>query len=315
MSAIALLGIDGGGTSTTAWLADAQGRVLGRGQAGPSNITAVPIQEARDAVNKSIASAFADAGQAHHQVDLACLGLAGFDRPDNKRMLSEWADRGRWARRLVLVNDGDLVVAAGTPEGWGVGVISGTGSIAVGRWPDGRTARAGGWGYLFGDEGSAYAVALAGLRWVAHRADGRVAPLGHDILTDRLCHALGISGPSELVSAIYAPGFDRTLIAALAPVIVTAAEDDPFVAESILNPATNDLAELVMTVARRLGWHEWDYQGPLPLAMAGGFLLSAPIVYQGLLSSLESMGLSVDATQVPDPVLGAITLARKALHA
>jgi N-acetylglucosamine kinase-like BadF-type ATPase len=314
MSQIALLGIDGGGTSTTAWIADADGNVLGRGQAGPSNITSVSAVDARDALDRSIASAFADAGEQPRPVEVACVGLAGFDRPNHKRLLNEWAELGRWARRRILVNDGDLVVAAGTPEAWGVGVISGTGSIAVGRWPDGRTARAGGWGYLFGDEGSAYAVAVAGLRWVAHRADGRVSQDGSDVLTTRLCHALGIEGPDDLVSAIYAPGFDRTLIAALAPVIVNAAEDDPFVAEAILTPASNDLAELVMTVAHRMGWHEWDHVGPLPLAMAGGFLLSAPIVYDGLLAALDSMGLSVEATPVPEPALGAIILARKALH-
>ena len=68
---------------------------------------------------------------------MACLGLAGFDRPDDRAVLAGWADEARVARRLVLVNDGDLVVAAGTPEGWGVGVIAGTGSIAVGRAPTG----------------------------------------------------------------------------------------------------------------------------------------------------------------------------------
>jgi N-acetylglucosamine kinase-like BadF-type ATPase len=313
MSSIAILGIDGGGTATTACVADADGQVLGRGQAGPSNIPSVAADDARAALDESIAAAFADAGEAAQPVEVACFGLAGYHRPEGKRLFGEWADRGSWARKRILVNDGDLVLAAGTPEGWGVGVISGMDSIVAGRWPDGRTARAGGWGYLFGDEGSAYAVALAGLRWVAHRADGRVAAGSHDILTERLCNALGIAGPADLISAVYAPGFDRTLIAALAPVIVTAAEDDPFVAEGILNPATNDLAEVVITVAHRLGWHEWDRQAPLPLAMAGSFLLSAPIVWEGLLSALQSMGLAVEATPVPDPVQGAIILARKAL--
>ena len=79
-------------------------------------------------------------------VEVACLGLAGFDRPDDRKILAGWADEARLARRLVLVNDGDLVVAAGTPEGWGVGVIAGTGSIAVGRTKDSHAARAGGWG-------------------------------------------------------------------------------------------------------------------------------------------------------------------------
>ena len=73
-------------------------------------------------------------------VDAACFGLAGFDRPDDRKILAGWADAARWARHIVPVNDGDLVVAAGTPEGWGIGVIAGTGSIAVGRTAQGRTA-------------------------------------------------------------------------------------------------------------------------------------------------------------------------------
>ena len=112
-------------------------------------------------------------GSIRAPVDVVCFGLAGFDRPDDRQLLAGWADQARWGNRLVMVNDGDLVVAAGTPAGWGVGVIAGTGSIAVGRAPDGRTARAGGWGHLIGDEGSAYGVVLDALRLVARRWDGR----------------------------------------------------------------------------------------------------------------------------------------------
>src|SRR5512142_2060389 len=156
----ALLGIDGGGTSTVAWLADADGNVCGRGHAGPSDLQAVGAGAAREALERAITSAFADAGRAAAPVESACLGLAGFDRPDDQELLRAWSERAAWARRLVAVNEGLLVIAAGTPEGWGLGIIAGTGSIAVGRAPDGRTARAGGWGPLFGDEGRAYAVVL-----------------------------------------------------------------------------------------------------------------------------------------------------------
>ena len=190
---VRLLGVDGGGTSTEAWLAEPGGRVLGRGKAGPSNAKAVGLPAARQALDAAIRAAFDDAQVTPAPVDVACLGLAGFDRPDDRRLLAGWAEEAHWATRLVLANDGDLVVAAGTPEGWGIGVIAGTGSIAVGRTADGRTARAGGWGHLIGDEGSAYAVVLDALRLVARRADGREPRPrdGRDPLTARLCAALG----------------------------------------------------------------------------------------------------------------------------
>ena len=82
----------------------------------------------------------------------------------------------RLARHVEVTNDAAILLAAGTPDGWGVALVSGTGSIAFGRAPDGRTARGGGWGYLLGDEGSAYALVLAGLQAVARAADGRGEP-------------------------------------------------------------------------------------------------------------------------------------------
>jgi len=302
----ALLGVDGGGTSTVAWLADAGGRVLGAGCAGPSNAKAVGPEASREALGRAIALAFADAGLAPGSVSAACLGLAGFDRPDDRRLLTGWAEQARWADRLVLVNDGDLVLAAGTPEGWGLAVIAGTGSIAVGRTPLGQTARAGGWGPKIGDEGSAYAVALSALRLVARRADGR-DPCGRtgDPLTHHLCAALGVSRPAEIVTAIYAPGFDRARMAALAPVVLTAAREEPGLVSLLFEPAGAALAEMVMAVARALGWS----QGEVPLALAGSFLLAAADVSHALIERLGQGGYTIAATPVAEPVRGALVLA------
>lgn len=305
-----LLGIDGGGTTTEAWLALPGGRVVGRGRAGPSNAKAVGPEAARRALDLAIAAAFADARATPAPVASACLGLAGFDRPEDRQLLSAWVHDARWADRFVLVNDGDLVIAAGTPEGWGIGVIAGTGSIAVGRTSDGRKARAGGWGHLIGDEGSAYSVVLAALRLVARRDDGRDRrPTGVDPLAGRLCRALGVETPSRIVSSLYAPGFDRTRIAALAPEVLAAVPEAPEIVDLLLVPAGSALAEQASAVARALDWSS----GVLPLAMAGGFLLSAAPVARALRDGLTASGYDVVATTVPEPVRGAVLLAERAL--
>jgi N-acetylglucosamine kinase-like BadF-type ATPase len=297
-----------------AWLADAGGRVLGTGSGGPSNAKTVAPDAARSALGFAIKRAFFDAGCAPVPVAVACLGLAGFDRPDDRRLLTAWAEHLRWAERLVLVNDGDLVIAAGTPEGWGLAVIGGTGSIAVGRTPDGRTARAGGWGPLFGDEGSAYALAVAGLRTVACRADGREPVPGSaapDALTRQLCAALGVARPSEIVTVVYAPKFDRTRVAALAPAVLAAAREEPALVSQLLEPAGIALAEQVMAAARALGWSG----GRFPLALAGSFLLAADDVVRALVQRLLQGGYAIDPgpTPVPEPVRGAVVLAARAL--
>jgi N-acetylglucosamine kinase-like BadF-type ATPase len=304
-----LLGVDGGGTSTEAWLADLAGNIIGRGRGGPSNAKAVGLETARRSLETAISSAFADAQLQPAPVEIACLGLAGFDRPDDRKILTGWSEEAGIARRLLLVNDGDLVVAAGTPDGWGVGVIAGTGSIAVGRDRDGRKARAGGWGHLIGDEGSAYRIVLDALRLVARRHDGREqSPPTPDPLAEKMCQALGVTEVSQIVSALYAPQFDRTRIASLAPAVLAACDLSPNDTHHLLGPASEHLAETVAAVARSLGWG----RGHLPLGMAGSFLLSSEPLKSGLINGLASRGYAPEATPVPDPVRGAVILAARA---
>jgi N-acetylglucosamine kinase-like BadF-type ATPase len=311
-----VLGIDGGGTSTVAWLADEAGRVLGRGRAGPSNARAIGEQEARRALDTAIAAAFHDAGLPIRTVAVACLGMAGFDRPDDRRQLESWARDGDWAGVVLAVTDGELLLAAGTPEGWGVGIVAGTGSIAVGRDRDGRPARAGGWGYLLGDEGSAYAVTLAALRAVMRLADGRAASgTTPDPLVIQLCAALDAEAPAQLVTRVYRPEMDRTRLAALAPVVVSAAADGSPAATAILGQAADELASATLAVARRLEWLDESSPVAFPLALAGGFLLGTTALRRDLVARLHESGARTSViTAVPEPVAGAVLLARKALE-
>jgi N-acetylglucosamine kinase-like BadF-type ATPase len=317
MNAPTLLGVDGGGTSTIAWLADPSGNVLGRGRAGPSNAKSVGLAAARKALEDAITRAFDDAGIPRTIVDVACMGLAGFDRPDDKALLQSWSAESGWARMLLPVNDGDLLLAAGTPEGWGIGVVSGTGSIAVGRAPDGRTARAGGWGYLMGDEGSAWDVAVRALRWAARVSDGRGTLRDpDDPLMPRICEAFEVSRAPDLISAVYRPEVDRARIAALAQVVVAAAEERSESAGAILGDAADELAQAVLAVARGLRFGEAGQPAQFPLVLAGGFLLSSPSLSASLVSRLSLRGVvPTSVTPVPDPVFGALTLARRLLEA
>lgn len=305
-----VLGVDGGGTSTVAWLAGIEGDILGRGTAGPSNAKAIGPNRARQAIGQAIARARTDAGLGENPVEVACLGLAGFDRPDDRALLARWCEDDGWANRVVPANDGDLVLAAGTAEGFGIALIAGTGSIAVGRAPDGGSARSGGWGPLIGDEGSAYAVALAGLRLVARRFDGRSKPPSEDRLTESLCRELGAPTPREIISVLYGPEWDRARIAGLARWVVEAAENDRAVEELILRPAAEELVALVDSVRSGIGWDKAGHPEPPPLAMAGGFLLGAERL-QGQVRALLGTRIGPVGT-VADPVLGAVILARRA---
>jgi N-acetylglucosamine kinase-like BadF-type ATPase len=124
-----------------------------------------------------------------------------------------------------------------------------------------------------------------------------------------MCAALGVKSAQQIVSAIYAPDVTRARIAALAPAVLAACAEAPLNAEIILLPAGRALADTVAAVARALGWQS----GPLPLAAAGSFLLSAENVRQEMTRALSARGYDVMLTPVKEPARGALILAEAAL--
>jgi N-acetylmuramic acid 6-phosphate etherase len=330
-----VLGIDGGGTKTVACLAPREGKrgqppfvrstlravpangdcplfpeipqvhceCIGRGAAGPSNIQAVGPAEALANLDRAIAAAFADARVEPGPVAAAVLALAGSDREENRQLIGRWAEGRQLARRAVVVHDALPVLAAGTPQGWGVALIAGTGSLAFARDRAGRTARSGGWGYLFGDEGSAYAIAVAGLRAAAQAADGRGPTT---LLLPAFQQRWNLPNALAMIPAVYPLAGDRAAIAALAAVVTAAAAAGDGVAQRILDEAAGQLAEMVAAVGRSL-----ELPAAVPLALAGGLLTGDDAVQKRLVAELHRRGLQPEPViAVTDPALGAVRLAQ-----
>jgi N-acetylmuramic acid 6-phosphate etherase len=307
-----VLGIDGGGTHTVALLATVTGAtsssgsswsILGRGQAGPSNLQAIGAARAMAALDESVIGAFAAAGLRRQPVAAACLGLAGAGRPRDQAVFREWAQSVNLANDLTITTDARLLLAAGTPDGCGVAVVAGTGSIAYARLPDGRDARAGGWGYLLGDEGSAYAIVIQALRAVTRAADGRDGPTA---LTELFLAKMGLGQPQDLIPLIYRGGWDRTALAGLAPLVLEACDGGDSVAASIVNEAAAALADLAMTAIRKLDWNE----PAVPVALSGGVLLASSTYRERVLSAMRAMGIRAEPVcRVDEPAAGAIRLA------
>jgi N-acetylmuramic acid 6-phosphate etherase len=302
------LGIDGGGTSTVALLATASPgtsrgsyTVLGRGKSGPSNRQTVGTERALASLDEAVRAAFASANLSRVPVASACLGLAGADRLDDQAVIREWAERIRLADRVEITNDAAILLAAGTPAGFGLVLIAGTGSIAFGRRSDGRHERAGGWGHLLGDEGSAYAIAMSAFQVVARAADRR-GPATR--LTERFLTHFGLRQPQELIAVVYRSGRRREDFAALAPLVVELAENDA-VAAQLVEIGANELALAGQAVTQRLGW-----SGPIPVALSGGLLLGSEGYRQKVLEALRSHGVQAEPVQlVEEPAEGAIRLA------
>jgi N-acetylglucosamine kinase-like BadF-type ATPase len=305
-----VLGLDGGGTSTTAWLARAEtGEIVGRGQAGASNPKSAGREAARRSIERARAEALLHASLEPAPLVAVCLGLAGVDRAEDKAEVASWI--AAWSERRLIVNDAELVIAAGSELGWGIGLIAGTGSICVGRAPDGRVTRSGGWGHLIGDEGSAYGVAIEAMRRLVRWNDGRDREVsGGAALRDALNTALGTGSPVGWVTILYDRDWDRTRIAGLATAVVTAANAGSQAAREVLHWAAAELALAVTSVYRSLGHEPGQNELRVPLALAGGFLLGAARLRKELLERLERARVEVEPQLVPDPVAGAVRLAR-----
>ncbi|QDU20877.1 N-acetylglucosamine kinase [Urbifossiella limnaea] len=302
-----VIGIDGGATHTAALLADAAtGTVLGRGESGPSNIQAVGVEAALKELDVAVAAAFAAAARPRANVAAACLGLAGVDLAEGLDIIGGWAQRVGLADHVSVANDATLLFAAGTPEGWGLAVIAGTGSIAFTLDRDGNDGRAGGWGYLLGDEGSAWLVGLNGLR-AACRAADRAGPPTR--LVDDFLKRLGTTDPRDFIPATYRGVWDRSAIAGLAPLVLEAAEAGDDVAHKLV---VREVTELARTAATAVDAAKLPKLG-LPVAVAGGLIAGSPF-YRGLfVEALRGHGIHPGAvTVVDDPAVGAVVLARKA---
>ena len=113
-----VIGVDGGGTRTRARLANEQGELLGSGEAGIANPNAHGYAAAQKEILDAIDRAFQDAHIEKQIVAAACLGIGGVDRADERAQFAEWA-RQTIAPRAQIVNDGEIVLAAGLPENWG----------------------------------------------------------------------------------------------------------------------------------------------------------------------------------------------------
>lgn len=302
-----VLGVDGGGTKTVAWLAPLHDvgteTVLGRGRAGPGNPRAAGFEVAQANIDAAIDAAFADANLPRCPVAAACLCLSGAGRAAEQTRMTRWAQSRGLARVTRVTGDAEPILAAASFENWGVALIAGTGSLAWGRNRAGEVARSGGWGYLMGDEGSAYAIAQAGLRVATHAADGR-GPATQ--LLARFQERLDAAAPSELIERVYASDMTRDRIASLAVVVFAVAADDA-VAQRIIDSAAADLAAMVAALIKPLNLPV----GNFPLALAGSVLEQQESFRERVLARLQQTKAEPGTVSiVSEPVRGAVTLAR-----
>ena len=297
------LGIDGGQSSTTLLIADESGRVIGSSKCGPCNH--VTSEEAPAKFGRVISGGLQDALNSAHLstetvFESVCAGLSGGNQ-NKSELLSALIP----ARQYQILPDFEIALAGATAGEPGIMVIAGTGSVAFGRNSSGATARAGGWGYIYGDEGAAFDIAREGLRAALRLEEGWGAPTA---IREAFLDRSGAASANELLHLFYTPDWPRARVAEFAILIDSIASTGDLVARAILESEAQTLASLSGAVRGQIfGEHE-----AVMVASVGGVFRSALL--------LERFRLLIELTAgcrcispVLNPAAGALLRAFEAI--
>ena len=293
-------GVDGGQSSTVAVVGDAA-NALARGSGPPADLVgeARDSTRSRDALEDALDAALDLAGIARTTRFAAIVaGISGYDEG-----ISYPPDLVPRAERVRVVHDTEIAHAGALDGAAGIVVVAGTGSVALGN--DARRdafVRAGGWGFFFGDEGSASWIARTALRRAMLRADrGETGTLEE--------RALAFYGAVSLraIQHAFAHGeIGRPALAAFSSDVLAAAEEGDGDARAVRDAAAMELADLVAVVDGRLEPISWRV-----VSFAGGLFADAAFVDAFGNALLEAVPRANLVSPAHDPAGGALLLARR----
>jgi glucosamine kinase len=297
-----LLGIDGGGTKTQAALCDENGRVLGAGLSGASGIDSVGAGAAAANIGAAITAARRQAGLETAPCDGVFFGMAGVVSAADQAIVHDIARSLGLGSAVQVDHDIRIALAGGLSGRPGIALIAGTGSSCFGINAAGARWQAGGWGHLISDEGSSYWFGWNAIRLAAGACDGR----WETALRAPVLRQLGIDDIGDLHQRLYSQGVTKAEIAAFAPLVIEAAAAGDALARVLIEQGMAELAQMVVAVARRLGWQE----APCAVTLTGGLWRAGDAVLAPFRTALAARlpQATVVLPALP-PVLGACVLA------
>lgn len=277
------LGVDGGGTKTDFLLIDETGRVIASHREGSAYYLETGFDALRTMLVAGVQATLARAALTASQLEFAFIGLPAYGEdsvllPRLDQMVADVLPAGHYRC------GNDMVCGwAGALAGCdGINIVAGTGSIAYGEFET-RRARAGGWGELFSDEGSAYWIAREALTLFSRMSDGRVikGPL-YELIRERF----KLRTDLDLCAAVYGPPpLTRSELASLAPLAARAALAGDAGARRLFEQAAQELAAMVHAVRDQL---EVPLRFPLPVSYSGGMFRLEELLKPMLEAALSS---------------------------
>jgi N-acetylglucosamine kinase-like BadF-type ATPase len=297
-------GIDGGGTHSRLAITNREGRILARAEAGSTNIYSAPKEEVFQNLRSLLDSGLKAAGLGKEDLAAGCVGSAGLGREAERRVFRNFFDAFLGAAPVKLCGDGEILLCGGLEDLEGYCLIAGTGSLALGRSRDGRLARAGGLGYMLGDEGSAAWIGKTAIARLLRGLEGRDLPSS---MLGAVLEKTGLPQAEDLIRYVHLDA-DKAQVASLAPLVTAAARKGDPLALDILRAGAAELALLVKSVLEKSPWIE-----NRTLALAGGVIEHDEVLTGKLREALAAGFPGLRVTEPRGSALeGACLLARSA---
>jgi N-acetylglucosamine kinase-like BadF-type ATPase len=265
------LGVDGGGTKTQFVLVDRDGNLVASHEGPTSDHLQVGIEGVRNVLADGLGALFRQARIDGGAVTHAFFGLPCYGEDGEAQVRLDALPEAPLGHRRYRCGNDMVCAWAGSLGGEdGINIVAGTGSIGYGE-RQGKSARAGGWSEVFGDEGSAYWIAVQGLNIFTRMSDGR-QPKGP--LYDVFRKSFGLSADLDLCGKVM-QAHTRGSIAAISQLVTHAAQDGDAHAAQIFDDAARELVLIADAVRRGL---EFTPGEDVPLSYSGGVFNTGALI-------------------------------------
>jgi N-acetylglucosamine kinase-like BadF-type ATPase len=294
------MGVDGGATKTLAAVLDMDTHDVHLGHAGPSNQDAVGATAAVRALLEAADDALAGAGISPERLAAAVLAIAGTDTEAIERNV-----RAVRTEDWLVVNDVVAAWATATGTGPGIAVVAGTGSNVFGVGPHDRPWRAGGWGHLLGDEGSAYWIGVQSIKAALSDREASGPPTA---LSDVAPAFFGLESVERLATHVYSKPLTKGEIAALATETARLANEGDAVARELFVRGARALSGQVRAVIEQA-----ELRGSFPVGLIGGVFRSGPVFLDPFTEAVQALAPEARVACVEmAPAGGSLLLAARA---
>lgn len=292
------IGTDLGGTKTHTIIVDENGQVVGFGEAGPGNHQSVGYDGTSKTLHTALSQALQSSGLKQPDIAGAGFGIAGYDWPSQRPRMVEIIRELGITAPFALVNDTIPGLVAGSEEGWGVVVVSGTGCNCRG-WDreHQREGRVTGYGVLMGEGAGATelvfrAMQLIGFEWTTRGPQTALSQVFTEYVNARDLEDL-IEG--------YTAGY-YAIDGKAAPLVFHVAEAGDCVATELVQWAGRELGDLAVGVIHQLQFEQLVFD----VVLTGSMFEGGPLLIEPMRETIHraAPGARLTRLTIP-PVIGA----------